>query len=311
MISSSGGVFSALALAVLENNGIVYGAAYDDGRPDAVEHLRLSRSDGLSAVRGSKYLQSWLSRDIYEGIVDDLNSGHRVLFAGTACQIAAIESYVSMINVDVSNLTLVEVICHGVPSVRLWRRWLRYIEENAGHPVVGVAFRGKECGWQDYCIKYEFGNGEHIAVRHQEDWFYSKAYIGNAAMRPSCFACQVKGKSGCDILLGDFWGIDLIRPDLDASKGISAILLASNRGEELFQSAASSLCYGAVRFRDIYFGNPGILESARPYRHYTGFMLDVKSGASIEALQNKWEFKRSFFERLAGRLSRLKRRYFG
>lgn len=61
----------------------------------------------------------------------------------------------------------------------------------------------------------------------------------NLYIRPSCGDCSFKGvpRQG-DITLADFWGID---KSLDDDKGISMVLLNSERGIKLFERVKNNL----------------------------------------------------------------------
>lgn len=306
--SSSGGVFGAIALLTLRDGGVVYGAAYENGDPTSVVHMRIAQIEDLCLAVGSKYIQSEIKREVYERVVEDVSMGRTVLFSGTACQVAAVRRYVSMRVGDASKLFFVEVICRGVPSGKLWREWIRYVGARKNAEVVSVNFRDKGCGWEDFCIKYTFDDGSSLSPRHQDDWFFSRAYVSGASIRPSCMTCHAKSRSGCDILLGDFWGIELLHPEIDAYEGVSAVLITSPKGHGLFMKVKSVLKCGTVPFGEIYFGHPSVKKPAHPYKSYSGFMRDVKAGVGIVELIEKWDFTRGIVERVRDRLSRTARR---
>ncbi|MCS2450406.1 Coenzyme F420 hydrogenase/dehydrogenase, beta subunit C-terminal domain [Bacteroides thetaiotaomicron] len=117
--SSSGGIFTMLAEQILKENGIVFGARFDEKWE--VEHDYADTLDGIAAFRGSKYVQSRIG-DSYQRVEDFLRKGRKVLFSGTPCQVAGLKRFLH--NKEYDNLLTVDVICHGVPSPLIWRKYL-------------------------------------------------------------------------------------------------------------------------------------------------------------------------------------------
>ena len=113
-VSSSGGVFSVLAEAVLDANGVVCGAAFD--KEMCLHHILIDNKKELYKLRGSKYLQSDVGT-IYKEIEEVLKEGRKVLFTGTPCQNAALRNILTK---EYDNLLLVDIICHGVPSQKIF-----------------------------------------------------------------------------------------------------------------------------------------------------------------------------------------------
>ena len=149
--SSSGAIFGLLAGVVLNGGGIVYGAAFSDDCK-TVNHVRIDSVDDLDSVMRSKYVQSSISGDVYESLKDDLTEGRSVLFSGTACQCAAVRNYLTVAKVSLDHLLLIDVICHGVPSPRLWKEWVEHVSREAGAEVDEVNFRSKSTGWLTYSV---------------------------------------------------------------------------------------------------------------------------------------------------------------
>lgn len=231
--SSSGGVFTALALRVLEEGGVVFGAAFDGTR---LRHVSARQEGELGPLRGSKYLQSDASAGIREAL-RALGEGKTVLFTGTPCQIAGLRQGVG----EHPNLIAVEVICHGVPSNKVWDAYLEELEQKAGAPVRSVHFRDKTHGWTDYRMRVTFANGKKKSTRRALDP-YLRGYQGNLFLRESCYDCPFKdGGSGADLSLGDFWGLRKMAPDLDDDRGTSLVLVRTARGQALWDRCAGDL----------------------------------------------------------------------
>ena len=124
--SSSGGVFSLIAQHILEQGGIVFGASFDENM--MVHHIGVESSEGLEKLRGSKYLQS-NTENTYTEAQEELKKGRLVLYSGTACQIEALKNVLGR---EYENLITIDILCHGVPSPKLWKKYLDYQEKQAG-----------------------------------------------------------------------------------------------------------------------------------------------------------------------------------
>ena len=308
--SSSGGIFGLLARKVLSEGGVVCGAAFDEGCR-TVRHVLVGNETGLDAVMRSKYVQSSIGKEVYRGVRNAIRSGRRVLFAGTACQVAGMRGYLGKLGE--SDLFLsVDVICHGVPSPELWSRWIDYRGEAFGSDVCDVNMRSKTTGWLSFSAAYkhaaEKDNTRDIESRvFGEDW-YMKAFLANASLRSSCLACPAKRSSGADVTLGDFWGFQNIHPEVDCSKGVSAVLCNSKKGERAFKAISRITLNGSATLDEVVAGNPSLIRSVSPHPMRDEFLNDVASGSSIPDLMAKWKFRQSLRQRVRGKLGAIKRR---
>lgn len=307
--SSSGAVFGLLAKQVLDEGGTVYGAAFS-GDCRAVKHVRVDSKDELDAVMRSKYVQSYVGVDVYEGVEGDLDSGKQVLFAGTACQNAGIRNYLSLKKVPMANLLLVEVICHGVPSPKLWSEWLDYVSREAGSEVGFVNFRSKSTGWLTYSVAYFVATEKVRSEENSRDW-YMRAFLWNASLRESCLDCPAKRCCGSDITLGDFWGIQNIHSEVVDNLGVSAVICNTEKGTSALDSVRSSLEMGTSSMEEVVPGNPALVHSVEPYGRRDEFLTDVANGVTIDDLMHKWTFEPSLKQKVRGKLSGLKHKMFG
>lgn len=248
--SSSGGVFTALAEKVIEAGGVVFGARFDANWETMHDYTETIA--GLSAFRGSKYMQSRIGNS-YTLAEQFLKSGRTVLFTGTPCQIAGLKLFLRK---DYDQLLTVDVICHGAPSPGVWRQYLQEEiarqrnRKNANLPspisgsdvrVVDIAFRNKVPGWKKYSFALTLSatgkNGKDFSfcsrIPFTENLFM-QGFLADLYLRPSCYACPAKGgQSNSDLTLGDFWGIQHVMPQLDDDKGISVVLVNTEKGQTL------------------------------------------------------------------------------
>lgn len=228
--SSSGGIFTLLAESVLDRGGVVFGACFDQNWN--VVHDYTETKEGLAKFRGSKYVQSHVGNCFIQ-VKTFLDSGREVLFSGTPCQVAGLKNYLRK---PYSNLFTVDLVCHGVPSPEVWRRYLQEavcrvygIKKknliNLDEYISDISFRAKDKGWKKYNIKIIFRNGKVEMMPFFEN-SYMNVFLSDLSLRPSCYACPTKlHHVQSDITLADFWGVNEIKPDIDDDKGCGLILI--------------------------------------------------------------------------------------
>lgn len=238
--STSGGVFSHLAQAILSQGGCVVGARY---RPDhLVEHTIITSPQEIALLRQSKYVQSEIGL-VYRQIEAGLNAKKPVLFTGTPCQCAGLRSF---LGVEYENLFLCDFICRGVNSPQVYQAYLRQLEKEYASPVQQVWFKNKTFGWNNFATKVIFESGqEYLAARETDPYMlgYLKSHLSQD-MRPSCYNCQFKGiRRPVDITLGDFWGVEKQFPDIDTHNGVSCVIVQSKKGDKLFRSLSQTLIF--------------------------------------------------------------------
>ena len=267
-MSSSGGVFTELATNIINAGGVVFGAAWDD--KFNVIHKGVDTLEGLSELRGSKYVQSDL-RDSISLIKRMLVKGRKVMFTGTPCQCAAVRLACG----EDRNLLVCGLICHSNIPSDVWQKYLSELKCLAKDKIKAIQFRDKRNGWErsTFSVKFE-RRGELIACPLFED-IYAKIFFAGLAARNSCLSCKFKkGAHGADLVIGDFWGVRKTNPDLYDPDGVSVVLLYTKTGEQAL--CKSSLTYFKVSYDDIVSCNP-YLERA----------LDVEM-RDRERFQNSW-----------------------
>ena len=267
--STSGGVFSEIALDLLRRGGYVYGAVY--GEDFEIKHCIIHTPDELYQVRQSKYAQSNIGM-IYNEIKVLLRHGEMVLFCGTPCQC---EALYNLAGGKKENLILVDFICRGVNSPVVFRKFLEFLENTYHKKVQRVWFKNKEYGWNRFSTKVEFTDGSAYLQDRYHDWFM-KGYIGhNLYMRPSCEKCLFKKiPQISDITLADFWGIKLKDSSLDIEKGTSLVMVNSEAGKHILSSIGDKLYMEEKDIQDVYQGNPYLLRSPKYIRKCRNYFFD-------------------------------------
>lgn len=256
--STSGGAFSALADVIYNQGGYVSGAIYNDDF--TVRNYISNNSEDLNKIRSSKYLQS-KAEGIYTEIRCLLRKGEKVLACGTPCQMAALRSFLRK---DYENLIIVDFVCRGVNSPKVYREYLNSLERKHGGKVVYVKAKNKELGWRNLTRKVVFDNGKkYYGVGVIDD--FRRGYHTNVFCRPSCYTCKYKGFPRiADITIADYWGIERVDKNLDNNIGTSMILLNSKKGEEFFELAKYSLEFIETKFESILAGNGALTSPITP-----------------------------------------------
>lgn len=303
--SSSGGVFSELAMEVLAQHGAVFGAVYD--QQYTVKHVCIESPGELSKLRGAKYAQSDLGNTLSE-VKARLEINQPVLFAGTPCQVAGLKTFLRK-NYD--NLICVDFVCHGVPSPTAWRQYVKYQADLDGkkNAPQTVNMRAKDSGWSRYSYSYrfEYPDGTVTCISSGKSLFM-KLFVGDYLSRQSCSDCRFKGYSRVsDITLGDFWGIWNIAPEMDDNRGTSVVLCHSDRGTQLLNRIADRLVMRQVTLEESSRENPSMLR-ASPAN-------SKRAEALVSALQGDFASLQSWFipkkttsmQKLAGKLRRLRK----
>lgn len=232
--SRSGTAFIAISDYILENGGIVYGVGYKDHF--RVAHKRATTKEERNEFKGSKYVQSDLD-GIFRQVKEDLKQGNTVLFSGTPCQTAGLNSYIGKKLRE--NLVLVDIVCHGVPSPYIWRDYLTYIEEKYKNEVVKVDFRDKSrIGWSGHIESFIFNNGRKVESRIYTDLFYK-----HIMLRPSCSKCHFTNYiRPSDFTIADYWGWEKISKDFNIdNKGCSLLFINTIKGQILLNKISNNL----------------------------------------------------------------------
>lgn len=260
--SSSAGIFYLLAEKTIQRNGIVFGARFNETWD--VVHSWTDSLEGVYSFMTSKYVQSQIG-NCYKQTEFFLKEGKEVLFTGTPCQIAGLRHFLRK---DYDNLICVDVICHGTPSPGVWREYLKYEISPKGQKnsvsspiysslskrdalrIMDISFRDKEFGWKKFSFLLQSSQGlgrsekntvssSYTPIVRQKHYhnLYMKTFLHNLTLRQSCFECPArKGKSGSDILLGDFWSVTRHYPDFFDKNGVSMALAYSETGVRLLDS---------------------------------------------------------------------------
>ena len=295
--SSSGGIFTILAEEILEKNGVVFGATFDEKYN--VVHEYIEKKEDLEKFRGSKYVQSSIN-DTYKKAKEFLEKDRYVLFTGTPCQIEGLKKYLRK---DYDKLYTQDIICHGVPSPKVWKKYLEYRENEDKEKPQNISFRNKENGWKLYKIKFGYLKSKY--EKNQNEDIYMQAFLKNTSLRDSCYNCSFKKKNRIsDITLADFWGIENVLPEMDDNKGTSLVIVNSIKGQELFEKIKDNIGFKKVDLEDAIKYNKSMIESAKKDKNREKFFENLDK-MKFDKLVKKYTYKRGIIRKILSRIKRI------
>lgn len=292
--SSSGGIFSLLAEYVINNHGNVYGAVFDEDFN--VKHVKINILQDINLLRGSKYVQSRIN-DIFKSIKFDLKNNKIVLFTGTPCQIAGLQSFLQK---KYDNLILMDIVCHGVPSPLVWQQYINELKQNYKQNIKSIYFRDKSTGWKTYSVKFLFDKDEYKNIGFKD--IYMKGFLNDIYLRPSCYSCNFKGiRRISDITVADFWGIENVLPKMDDDKGTSLVVIHSEKGKQVFDKLKDKIILNEVNLNEAIKYNPSMITSVNYNKNREAFFAELNDGADLLELIQKYT-KESFKQKIKNKI---------
>ena len=236
-LSASGGVFAALASVVFEKGGVVFGCAFNH---DMVpEHICVDNLIDMKKLQGSKYVQSSINTT-YAKSRKFLKEGRWVLFTGTPCQIAGLKSYLGK---DYNTLITADLICHGVPSVALFKGYIKHLEAKLNGKVIDFKFREKSKGG-GYLGKVFYEKNGVVRKKFIPSYisYYYSYFLKGDIFRENCYKCKyASGSRQGDFTMGDYWGIENAHPEINNRNGVSVLLVNSIKGMDIIENLTKLL----------------------------------------------------------------------
>lgn len=252
--SSSGGAFSVFAQQAFKQNGVIYGAEYQDDW--TVSLTRAQNEEEIAKMRGSKYLQSTADK-AYAAAKEDLDRGTFVVFTGLPCQVSGLYAFLKD---DPDNLIIVDIICHGAASPGLFQEYIKYREDKTGKKIVYLNHRDKKVGWNEalpiqMMIETQDGGREYIPA-YEDPYLYG--FLQSLTIMRACSSCPYATVPRySDISMGDFGGLGVLVPStVYNSRGVSQILVNTEKGKRFFDSC-------------------GLLREEHSLRECMGFNLNI------------------------------------
>lgn len=236
MLSSSGGLVYAISESYIASNGIVYGVTYNDDYT-GVSWVRATSLNELKDIQGTKYVKSApkmknTNRSVYDCVLEDLNSGYKVLFCGLPCEVGGLRLKTKGMTTEY-NLLCIDLICQGPGQTKIYRDFIEYLQLKHKSKIATLSMRYKNPDWAHPYMRIEFLNGDIYQEPLQDTMFWSG--IVNIPMK-SCTACKFKGKGHVsDITCGDYWGANVLSPTYDV-KGTSIAITHTESGENIVRN---------------------------------------------------------------------------
>ena len=298
MESSSGGLFTELAEAVLDKGGAVFGAAW--GENMSLCHIAVENKKDLARLRGSKYVQS-STDSTFKRAKEMLDSGRYVCYSGTPCQISGFKAFLKK---DYEKLLTVDIICHGVPSMKMLKDDLGYVAGKKKMNIRDVKFRDKTYGWG--VLGSISGDGAKIKYHSGTSPYYFY-FLNGEIYRESCYNCRYpsEGRQG-DITLGDYWGIreELTSKmgEVDVDKGVSCVLVNNEKGRQWMKLIESRLLIAQSDRKSAEKRNKQLTAASVPMREHTA-LSDMYKEKGYDAFL--YWYKKHYKEHIAGAIKRM------
>lgn len=280
--SSSGGVFTHFAEKIIEKSGVVFGAAF--ALDHQIIHIPVKQKEELLYLQGSKYVQSRVGES-FRQIYDLLKKEENVLFSGVPCQVAGLKNFLG--NREFSNLFLIDLVCHGCPSPRVYKDYLYYQEEVHQEKVESLSFRRKRFGWHDFGMEICFQGGKN----YFQDLFsdpYIVGFLKNYFLNDSCYSCKFANihRQG-DITIADFWGYQPEGNFLDDNLGITLLIVNTYKGKKMYEEIEDQVTSYSKTLAEAVKENGALRESSFKNHRYEEFWKDYE-GTTFKELILKY-----------------------
>lgn len=289
MLSQSGGVFLALAEAVIRKQGVVYGVVAQSDHK--VCYWRGIDEKGIRSFAGSKYVQAYVG-NVYQEIGNDLQEGRKVLIGGTACCINGLLNYLIAMRISVSNLITCDIICHGVLSPGILREYIKLVEQYHRKKMVSINYRNKEFGWQSHVISYEMSDGKNYFSSNYVNYFHT-----DCALNEACYECSYAREDRVsDITIGDCWGIDKVYVRFDDNWGCSLVMINTENGKQAFSAIEEQFIVALLKETECLQNN--LLYPTAVPESRDKFWNDVKENGIENTLKKFSDFDMNRDERI-------------
>lgn len=266
--SQSGAASFAIVEAFIKIGGVVYGVGYKDDS-FYVCHKRVESLKDAEQFVGSKYVQSDLNNCFLE-IKDDLINGKKVLFIGTGCQVAGLKSYIPVKLHE--SLYTVDIVCHATPSPAIWKDNIEYLERKNGARIVEVNFRDKKYGWRSFYETYKLSNGKEIRSES-----YTFLFFEHLSMRKSCSKCPFTNVERVgDLSISDFWGWHKFHEEWNDNKGVSMIMINTDKGLDIFERIKNKILYIESNMQQVLELQPQLSYPSKLNKKYVLFQKDYE-----------------------------------
>lgn len=244
--STSGGFFTAIAKYAIEKGGVVFGAAFDNDME--LRHSYSETFEECKRFRGSKYVQSLIG-DTYKQAKSFLDAGRIVVFSGTPCQIAGLYGFLRGREYD--DLVTVDLVCHGVPSPLLFRKYISFHEKKNNSKVINYLSRDKYYGYDYSTATIFFGNDKKQYHKGMEADIMLRLYFKNICSRPSCYSCHFKTLNRVsDFTIFDCWNAQSVSKNFSRN-GATNVFIHTKKGQFVFDKIKEDFLFASFEINSI------------------------------------------------------------
>lgn len=280
--SSSGGAFSAICEAYYNDGDAIFGVKFNDVQ---VVHDYVNDINNIDIFRKSKYIQSNMDNN-YHKIKELLGKGNKVIFSGTPCQVAGVRNYLGR---DYDNLLCIDLVCHGVGSPGVFKKYIEHLETKYGSEVKSFSFRNKKVKMGrmlEYIVVIELANG--MIIEHEKD-LYNNAFLQALILRPSCGSCRFANINRVgDITIADFKKKYELLPEAKELDNFSTIIINSEKGKKVFKKLQKNMKIYSVDLNDIIRTNPPLRVASKMNNNKEDFFRDLAKGESIDIVLRRY-----------------------
>lgn len=271
--STSGGAFTELCKTWGDHKTKIYGAVWDGFE---VHHKSVTGIENIAPLCKSKYLASYLD-DTYIEVRRDLQEGNKVIFSGCPCQVDGLKNFLGK---EYDNLLLIDLICHGQGSPKLFMNYISILSDFLGEKVLKYTFRAKG-------FVTAMGYTSQVETKKQTYYIsydpYNQLFLKQRGMRPSCvFNCKYKSQKRCsDFTIADCKGFERIFPKKDNMVfSYSTIICNTKKAKDIIRIFDPNNIIFKYELYDVIKFNP-IFASIEKYdeKDYYSFIDDyLKNG---------------------------------
>lgn len=281
--STAGGAFTAIAKYVINRGGVVFGVELS--KDFQVHHICVEKVEDLYKYRNSKYVQSYVDKDIFRSVKQYLEQGKYVCFSGTPCQVEGLNSFLRK---DYPNLILVDVVCRAVPSPLIFRKYLEYQRKHIEEKIENVRFRDKHFGYKYSTMNVITANNKGNYHKGVESDLWLRAFFSNICDRPSCHDCQFRKRYRVsDFTIWDCFHVGRFSKELDNDKGATRMLVHSQKGKNILEEVLADFNYLKIEPEKIIKDSVELKGSVAPHERRTEFFEDAAK-LDAEQLFNKY-----------------------
>ncbi|WP_241654002.1 Coenzyme F420 hydrogenase/dehydrogenase, beta subunit C-terminal domain [Geovibrio thiophilus] len=290
---SSGGVFWALARHTIEQHGVVYGVEHQSLFD--VHHGRAESLEQCVPFRRSKYLES-NTKETFRQIKADLEQGRQVLFTGTGCQVAGLYGFFGCKTYP--NLVTAEVVCHGVPSMNVFKTYIHELEALRNKKVQEIIYRDKSRGWNQNCIRICFTDGTSEADLSSTTPIH-RGYLSGYYSRPSCGGCRYASlPRAADITLADYWQYKGGLRENNQNLGISLVVCSSEKGVACIEKIKHELLIEPSSLEEAVNSCRHLSKAPEESKYRNAFLSHMKK-SGFHATFSKFRRKESIARKIA------------